>query len=234
MSEVHHSHENPSHHHDGQPAGYHAESSHSSPAADIPANGQGGNTTTPSKKKTREVENILMKDQRTVEFVGNRRLLKESFLPKTDEFGNVTPATVRLDFRNGETLYFAIPDSLLFQFALHGAEQKLGDETAGTEDVDDMVLDVEKLIKRLNTGEWSTQREGGMSGTSVLLKALVELTGKTVEEMKAFLEKKTPKEKLALRASPKIKPTIDRLEAEKAAKSAHVDTDALLSEAGIA
>jgi hypothetical protein len=185
-------------------------------------------------KKTREVEVITMEDGRNVEFVGARRMLKESFLPRQNDLGETIPAFVRLNFRNGRVLNFILPESLFTQFALHGAEQKLGDETAGIEDVDDMVLEVEELIDQLNKGEWSMVREGGgMSGTSVLLKALVELTSKSVEEMKAFLKAKSPKEKLALRASSKIKPTIDRIEAEKAAKNSHVNTDALLASVGL-
>ena len=66
------------------------------------------------------------------------------------------------------------------------------------------------------------------------MRALVESTGKTAEEIKKFLSDKTAAQKAALRTNPKIKPIVDRLEAEKAAKSAKkadaVDTDALLNE----
>jgi hypothetical protein len=126
---------------------------------------------------------------------------------------------------------FEIPDALFQRFAAHGAEQKLGDATAGDEDVDDMVLDVEKLVQQLNAGDWSARREaGGMAGTSVLLRALVEFSNgaRSVEQVKAFLAGKSQQEKLALRNSTKLKPIVERIEAEKASKAAHVDTDALL------
>jgi hypothetical protein len=172
----------------------------------------------------KEVSTIKMQDGRNVDFVGKRKMLKETIIEGSK-------VSVRLDFRNGETRTFEIPDELLLKFAGHGAEQKLGDETAGEEDVDDMTLSVDALIERLNAGEWGTRREGSsMAGTSVLLRALVEHTGKTVEQVKAFLSTKTQAEKQALRGSAKLRPIVDRIEAEKAAKNAKVDTEALLGE----
>lgn len=191
----------------------------------IAANVQGGSGKSASPKA--ESETVTMSDQRVVEFVGKRKLLKESVLVEGE-----LPA-VRLDFRNGETRLFTISAALLARFAAHGAEQKLGDETAGVDDIDDMVLGVDELIERLNQGEWSTRREGsGMAGTSILLKALVEHSGKSIEDVKAFLKKLSQKDKLALRNTAKLKPIIDRLESEKASKVANVDTDALLAGLG--
>lgn len=176
-------------------------------------------------KPAKEVEVVKTSDGREVEFVGKRKLIKESLFPE----GGLPQ--IRLDFRNGETRLFQVTPELLNRFAAHGAEQKLGDETAGTEDVDDMVLEVDALIDRLSKNEWSTRREGGgMSGTSVLLKALVEFSKKSVEDVKKFLTGKTPAEKMALRNSSQLKPIVEKLEAEKVAKSAKVDTEALLGQ----
>lgn len=182
-------------------------------------------TTEKAPKVKPEVQAVAMQDGRSVDFVGKRKLLKETIIEGSK-------VSVRMDFRNGETRLFQIPDALLLQFAGHGAEQKLGDETAGEEDVDDMVLSVDDLIGRLEKGEWRTVREPGssMSGTSVLLQALVELTGKTTEAIKAFLSTKKPAEKMALRNSEKLRPIVQRIELAKAAKNSKVDTDALLSE----
>lgn len=177
-------------------------------------------------KKMKEVETVTMSDGRKVDFVGKRKLLKDTVIGD----GQVS---VRLDFRNGETRLFPIPQELLLQFAGHGAEQKLGDETAGVEDVDDMVLGIDDMIERLNKGEWSVKREGsGMAGTSVLLRALMEVSGKTVEQVKAFLAGKTQMEKLALRNADSVKPVVERIEAEKVSKASKVDTAALLGELG--
>lgn len=205
-------------------------------ASDAAAGGQTAAPAKPSKKT--EAETVEMTDGRKVEFVGKRRLLKESFVNGIENVA--TGPVVRLDFRNGETRVFQIPSELYAQFACHGAEQKLGDETAGEDDIDDMVLAVDELIDRLSkrnadgtfAGEWSTKREGGMSGTSVLMKALMEFAGKSKEEIMAFLKDKSPAEKTALRNSAKLKPIVDRLEAEKLSKAAKVDTDALLGSLG--
>lgn len=176
-------------------------------------------------KASKQPETVKMSDGREVEFVGKRKLLKESLF---NEDG--TLQGVRLDFRNGETRLFRIPQNLFYRFAAHGAEQKLGDETAGIDDVDDQVLEVDELIARLNNGEWNIKREGGgMAGTSVLLKALVEFTGKTAEQIKEFLKDKSQAQKLALRAHPEIKAIITRLENEKLEKGTKVDTGALLA-----
>lgn len=179
--------------------------------------------TTSETAVKKEVEVVQMKDGRAVEFAGKRKLLKSHAIDGSNVF-------VRMDFRNGETREFQVPSELLLKFAAHGAEQKLGDETAGVQDVDDMVLYIDELMERLSKGEWSTKREGSpFAGASVLLRALVEVSGKTVEQVKEFLKTKTPADKMALRNSAKIKPIVERIEAEKASKSS-VDTDALLGE----
>jgi hypothetical protein len=181
------------------------------------------------EKDVKNIEVVTMTDGRKVEFVGKKKLIKESF-PEN--------LTVRLDFRNGETRLFVIPSQLTNKFAVHGAEQKLGDATAGTEDIDDMLLDVDALIERLNNGEWGIKREGSSNaGTSILIKALMEWGGKTAEEVKAFLQDKTQADKMALRNNNTrknhhghtIKSIVTRLEEEKAAKGIKVDTDALLA-----
>lgn len=171
------------------------------------------------------VETVKMEDGRIVEFAGKRKLLKESILDKEE-------VQIRLDFRNGQTRLFTLPGLMLDRFAAHGAEQKLGDEIAGLEDIDDCVMAVDDLIDRLYSGEWGQKREAnGMAGTSILARALCESTGKDRDTIKAFLAKKTQAEKVALRMSARIKPIVERLEAEKAAgKKSTVDTDALFGE----
>jgi len=167
---------------------------------------------------------VKMDDERIVEFAGKRKMLKTSIF--TDE-----ATQVRLDFVNGETRLFTIPVDMVAKFAAHGAEQKLGDEIAGLEDVEDCILAVDGLMDRLNTGEWGIKRDGnGLSGTSVLVRALVQHTGKTVEAIKTFLAGKTQAEKNALRSNPKIKPLVEAIEAEKASKKTSVDTDSMLDE----
>ena len=175
--------------------------------------------------KAKDVEAVKMSDGRVVEFAGKRKLLKEVVFGTDGEVGG------RFDFRNGETRTYWSPSELVTQFAGHGILQKYGDETAGEEDVDDMVLATDALDERIQKGEWTTKREGGgMAGTSVLLKALIEFSGNSIEKVKEFLKNKTQAEKMALRNSAKLKPIVERLEQEKLSKAAKVDTDALLGE----
>lgn len=183
-------------------------------------------------KQDPTITTVTMTDGRVVDFAGKRKLLKESI------FGADGSVQIRLDYRNGETRLFTIPANLMAKFAAHGAEQKLGDEIAGLKgvngaeaDLDDCVMAIDELIDRLYNGEWGIKREAnGMAGTSVLARALVESTGKTMEVIKTFLAGKSQAEKVAMRNNPKIKPIVERIEAEKASKKANVDTDALLNE----
>jgi len=174
-------------------------------------------------KAKAEIETVTMSDGRKVDFAGKRKMLKESIFNSDGSL-----ASVRLDFRNGQFINFEPPAALSAKAEGHGWEQKLGDETAGVDDVDDMYLAVEELAGRLQNGEWSLKREGGgMAGTSVLLRALMEFSGRTQDQVKEFLTGKSQAEKLALRNSPKVKPIVERLEAEKIAKGSKVDTAAL-------
>lgn len=170
---------------------------------------------------------VTMDDGRVVDFPGKRRMQKESL---STAHGDLQ---VRLDFVNGETRLFKLPASLINTFALHGAEQKLGDEISGLDDVEDAVLAIDDLMDRLATGEWSIRRESsGLAGSSVLARALIELTGKSPVAVKADLKALSQAEKVALRDHPKLSPIIQKLEADKKKKAPTVDTDALLAKFG--
>lgn len=176
-------------------------------------------------KKETVYTTVTMDDGRIVEFAGKRKMAKEAI------FGKDGSIQIRADFVNGETRFLTLNDKLLAEYAAHGASQKLGDEIAGIEDVEDAVMAIDELLDRLHAGDWSVKRAGAeMAGTSVLAKALIEVTGKAPADIKAFLSGKTQAEKLALRQNPKIAPIVQRIEAEKASKKEVVDTEALLSE----
>lgn len=171
------------------------------------------------------IETVKMTDGRLTDFPGKRKMSKDSWV---ESDGTIK---VRFDFRNGETRTFTLRSDMVAKFAAHGAEQKLGDEAAGIEDIDDIVLAIDELIERLNGGEWGVKRESsGFAGTSILLRAIVEVTGKSVEAVRAYLKEKTPAQKLALREAAMFAPVVKRLEAEKAAKKPAVDTAPLLDE----
>lgn len=183
-----------------------------------------------SVKAKAEVTIVTMSDGRSVPFSGKRKLVKE-----------VLENGVRFDFRNGETRTFALPEALIQRLALHGAAQKIGDEAAGVEEVEDMVVAIDDVIARLGRGEWGATRAAAgnsFSGASVVIRAICEATGKSVEEVKAFLQRKLDADSNLTRAalyasfrnpSSKTGQIIARLEAEKKSKTA-VDADALLGE----
>ena len=139
--------------------------------------------------KPREVKKVVMTDGREVEFAGKRRLLKTADI--SDDGFDVA---IRLDFVNGETrsISLAANKPLFAKFAAHGMLQKFGDEVAGLEDVEDMVIAEEELISRIEGGEWGAERAKGetnaLAGLSVLAKALVQVSGKTPEAVRAILE----------------------------------------------
>ncbi len=191
-------------------------------------------------KAPREVEVVEMTDGRKVEFVGKRKLLKETLVDDSK-----TEVSVRLDFRNGETRLFQVPDVLLLKAAGHGMEQKLGDECAGVEKVDDMVLAVDALIEQLKGGTWSAGRaEGdGFSGASIVIRAIMEGSGKDQAFVKGFLQKKLDDaaakgEKLTRQAlyasfknpATKIGAVYARLEAEERAGKSALNADEMLAE----
>src|SRR6266699_4165738 len=136
---------------------------------------------------------------RVVEFAGKKKMVKTVMYSKDletwheeDPVDGDQYVKVRFDFRNGETREFSPPDSLLLRFIGHGSSQKIGDETAGeTEDVDDMVVAVDAIIEKLNAGSWSTREPGeSFGGAAIVIKALIEASGKTLSEIKAYLQGK--------------------------------------------
>lgn len=187
-------------------------------------------------KKETVLTQVKMKDGRNVTFAGKRKMLKEVEIKD----GKVM---VHFDFVNGETRTFTAPSNLILQLAAHGASQKIGDEAAGVEDVDDVVVAVDDIIARLTKGEWTAARAAGdgFSGASVVIRAIGEVTGKTIDEVKAFLEKKladakakgenlTRRDLYASFRNPNSKTgkVIERLEKDKVAKGAKVNADELL------
>jgi hypothetical protein len=167
-------------------------------------------------KKEPEVEVVTMLDGRKVEFTGKARMNKSYTIE-----GDVV--TLHIDFRNGEARHYPLPTGLLAQAAGHGMAQKYGDKVAGVEDLDDAVEAIDTLHERIvATGEWNQASEGGsgLAGASILAKALVEVSGQPIAVVRQYLGGLDTKTKNALRASAEVKPVVDRLEAEKAARAA--------------
>ena len=198
------------------------------------------------KAKTATVyESVQMEDGRKVDFAGTRKTDKTIL---ADEAGNAYG--VRFDFRNGATrqiLFNDLSPAVQLYACGHGISQKAGDEYSGVKEVDDMVLSVDEIFTRLRAGDWAAPSEGGdsMAGASIVIRAIVEATGKSVEIVKNFLQGKLDK---AAAAGEKLSrqelynsfrdpgtPTgaiIKRMEEEKLAKSNKVNAGSLLAELG--
>jgi hypothetical protein len=199
------------------------------------------------KKAAPEVTLVEMNDGRKVEFTGKRTMLKEIILSEES-------VAVRFDFRNGQTLTAKVPAQHELYAAGHGYGQKLGDEVAGAKGEDgqpisdeDKFLAIEALHNRLTeSADWNKAAEGSggsVSGASVVLKAIMEVSGKTLAEVKAFIDKKLAAaeasgQKLTRQAlyasfrnpTSKTGVVIARLEADKKVKAPAADADALMSE----
>lgn len=144
---------------------------------------------TEAKKEPTVVTQVVMDDGRTVAFAGKRKMLKSASV----EGGVVT---AQFDFITGKTLKFEAPRSLLPKLAAHGALQKIGDEFDG-DSVDDGIAAVEAIINRLQEGEWGAERTpgDGFAGTSLVIRAVSEVSGKSVEVIKTFIDGKLAKAK---------------------------------------
>lgn len=201
-----------------------------------------GSEAVSAKSKT-EYEKVTMTDGREVSFPGKRQISKEITIDEENQ-----TVSVRFDLRNGET--FSIQSTELdsttaLQAMGHGLSQKVGDTVAGVPKIEDITISIEDMVSRLKKGEWSAPREAGDSfaGAGLVVRAVAEATGKTVEYVKAFLNAKLEKakasgEKLtrndlyaAFRnpesATGKI---IDRLEKEERSKASKIDSSRLLAE----
>jgi hypothetical protein len=200
-----------------------------------------------SKSKT-EYTAVEMSDGRTVQFAGKRKVNKETLIDESKiqidgDIIQLQPGAVsiRMDFRNGETRTYSPPLSLYARFLGHGAEQKYGDELATTADKplseEDMVIATDDLDAVIQKGDWGRGRAsggGGVSGASLVVQAIMEATGKTLDVVKAYLQKKLDGDKSLTRpalynsfrvAGTKTGVIIARLEAEKNAKSAKLNAD---------
>lgn len=199
-----------------------------------------------AKKPATEYVDVTLTDGREVKFPKSRKTSKT--IEVDEASGNVS---VRFDFVNGQTRTFsvnALPQAVALYAAGHGIAQKLGDAYASCKEVDDMVIAVDETFEQLLKDGWRAASEPGDSaaGASIVIKAIMEATGKDIGFVKAFLQKKlddakTKGEKLSRQdlynsfrvPGTKTGQIIKRLEDEKLAKSTKADANALLDEMGV-
>lgn len=149
---------------------------------------------------------------------------------------------LHLAFANGAALSLdslALTPEITRAAIMHGLKQKLVDaaaiarnpETGRSATIEDKYEAVKTVYDRLLAGLWNAPRgEGGAPSGGYLLQALCRLyPAKSVENLRAFLEGKTDKEKAALRKNPRVAEIIEAIKAENAKPDENTGAD-LLSE----
>ena len=154
---------------------------------------------------------------------------------------NVMNPNLSLTFSNGAELCLRASDlttELAQQAMMHGLKQKLVDaaaisrnpDTGRSATIDDKYNAVREVFDRLMSGQWNKVRtEGASTKGGLLFRALCMMyADKTPDAIKAFLDKKTPAEKTALRNTAKIAAIIATLKEDVADDG--IDADSLLDE----
>lgn len=158
----------------------------------------------------------------------------------------VVDGVLNIEFGNGKRIVVD-PALLSGQIArdamIHGIKQKLVDAAAIARDTTtgmsatmadkyNAVMEVYNRITSVDAPSWNKVREAGAGGTGggngILLRALMQLTGKPKDEIEAFLDEKTKEQKVALRSNPKVAAIIAELQRAKATSG--IDTEELLGE----
>lgn len=130
--------------------------------------------------------------------------------------------TVHFFTRDGQIHSLALADlseAMVRRLALHGIAQKVGDEASGVDDPADISENFAEMIIRLKGGDWGADRSGGgsrESGGGVLARALVRVTGQTIEAVRATLATLTPAQKAKLRSNAKVAKAVAEIKAENA------------------
>lgn len=147
-----------------------------------------------------------------------------------------------LGFSNGQRIRVRVADldqSIIAHAVMHGLKQKLVDaaalsrnpDTGRSATIEDKYLAVREVYDRLMAGQWNKNRGDG-TGTGVgglLFRALCRLySGKTPDQIRAFLDGKSKEEQSALRKNPRVAAIIETIKAESA-KTPDVDSDDMLA-----
>lgn len=152
-----------------------------------------------------------------------------------------------LTFADGTASALATIDlspEILSQALIHGLKQKLVDaaaiarntDTGASATLEDKKSAVLKVLERLIAGQWNAIREGGTSEKgSLLLLALTRLQpNRDRAELEAWVKGLDDAQRSALSSNPKILPTIQAIQAERAAaRGAQAQSDELLAGLGL-
>lgn len=118
---------------------------------------------------------------------------------------------IQLQFSDGELIEYILPGKLVAVAAGYGAVRKLGDLANGESDISKLKAEVSSLLANWDHGRWVNRPP--VSGTSLVMKALMEHTGKSASEVREFLAGKTMKQKADIKKLPEVAAIVARLKA---------------------
>ena len=143
-----------------------------------------------------------------------------------DEMGE----TVQFKFANGTVLELdcsQLNDSMRTHLMLHGASQKVGDSFAGVKgNFDEGIANAKAVIDQLVGGEWTGDREGGGPRLAELAEAIARIKGVDVEKARKAVEAASKEDRDGWRSNAKVKATVAKIRAEKAAAALEKAGDA--------
>lgn len=151
---------------------------------------------------------VKMQDGREVKF-GDRMKRRTEVLDEG--------ARVRFDYPNGETRIWErdrCDSKTRDLLTAHGASQKIGDECADLDSVEECISASDAMIARLYAGTAFDRIGGGGFVDTTLIQALVNL-GADRDEATETVKGATSGERAALRQVEAIKAEIDKIEAAK-------------------
>lgn len=159
-----------------------------------------------------------------------------------DIFGS----TLTVTFANGKDLAIDVNNlspEIQRMAMLHGIKQKLVDaaaiarntETGHSASIDDKYKGVKAVFDRITApnGTWNKEKDAvpaNASGNTLLVRALMRMTGHDKAYVDDFLSAKTKEQRTALKKNPRVLAIIAELQASSA--PGDVDTDGLLGELG--
>lgn len=139
---------------------------------------------------------------------------------------DIAAGTVTFGFEDDTVQVFDLSKAqdLIAHLALHGASQKIGDSYAGAgKEVDPVAYAkeaVRETIAQLYAGTWRVTGGGGGKQHSLLILAVAEVSGLSVEEAAAKVEALSDDDRKKTARLPKIAAVVARMKAERAIAAA--------------
>ena len=157
-----------------------------------------------------------------------KRYAKKATVYDETEAGKVASG-VEFTFSNGSAIVVALdefPDAIRLEAMAHGFRQKIGDAWNKAESAAEAHGIGLAMVERLKAGDWRAETGGGFGiADEWLVKAVAELKGKELDEIRVTWDSLSPEAKEAVRKDPRTKATAERIRAEAKAQSAPATKD---------